>query len=381
MKILITTEFYLPFRCGVTLAVLNEKRALESNGHEVRILTITSEKTSYYHNSVYYIRSNFPQLYKDSYATLAFNDPLVKEILEWKPDIIHSQCEFFTMVFAKRISKKLHIPIVHTCHTDFDSYRIHFTNNEHIWNWATNTFIPRLIKDVAYVICPTSKIYNLLTKYRIKNEMEIIPVGLDLKMLGQECPEVERIKLREKYGFTESQIVFVSICRLSEEKNVEESIAHFVSINRQRPSTRMLIVGDGTEKAKLESIVEALDICEYVKFAGNIPMDTIWKYYDIGDIFISSSTSEIQGLTYIEALASGHPIVCKQDEALAESLIENYNGFSFSTDAEFLQKTLPLIDDVEYRKRIGKNARESVDKYSLDNFANNLLKVFEHVLN
>ena len=107
MKILITTEFYLPFRCGVTLAVLNEKRALESNGHEVRILTITSEKTSYYHNSVYYIRSNFPQLYKDSYATLAFNDPLVKEILEWKPDIIHSQCEFFTMVFAKRISKKL----------------------------------------------------------------------------------------------------------------------------------------------------------------------------------------------------------------------------------------------------------------------------------
>ena len=379
MRILITTEFYLPLRCGVTLAVINEKKALEAKGHEVRILTISSEKESFFKDDVYYIKSNFPQLYKDSYASIAIHDHLLKDILEWKPDIVHSQCEFFTMIFAKRIAKKLEIPLVHTCHTDFDAYGIHFTKNEHLWEWATNTFIPKLLKDVDYIICPTSKIYNLLKRYGTENEMSIIPVGLDIDMLGQKCPENERKALRASFGFTDSDIVFVSICRLSEEKNVEESITHFVSMHKNRNNTRMLIVGDGTERQKLEDMVNALDMNDYIKFAGNIPMEIIWKYYDAGDIFISSSTSEIQGLTYIEALASGHPIVCRKDESLAESLIEGFNGFAFSSDKEFLEKALPLVDKKDYRLQIASNAKKSVEKYSLSHFADSLLDIFDKV--
>ena len=376
MKILITTEFYLPFRCGVTTAVLNERAALEAEGHEVRILTIAGDHKSYYQNGVYYIKNNFPQLYKDAYATVAFFDPLLKDIIEWKPDIVHSQCEFFTMVFAKKIAKKLQIPLVHTCHTDFNSYMVHFTKNETLWDWATNTFIPKLVKPADYIICPTSKIYQLLSSYDVKNPMTIIPVGLDLEMLKQDLAPEERKNIRESFAFLENDVVFVSVCRLSEEKNVSESITHFASIHKQRKNTKLLIVGDGTERDKLETMVSVMELNEYIKFSGNIPMNKVWKYYDVGDIFISSSKSEIQGLTYIEALASGHPIVCKKDHALDESLIEGFNGFSFTSDKEFLEKATPLVDEAEYRKEIGRNAKESVDKYSLKHFAENLLFIF-----
>ena len=377
VKILITTEFYLPFRCGVTTAVLNEKKALEAAGHEVRILTISGDHHSYLENDVYYFKNNFPQLYKDAYATVAFFDPLLKDIYEWQPDIVHSQCEFFTMVFAKRISRKLNIPLIHTCHTDFNAYMVHFTNNEHLWSWATNTFIPKLVKAADYIVCPTSKIYNLLKSYETKNEMSIIPVGLDLCMLEQDLSGRERTSLRESFDFNDRNVVFVSICRLSEEKNVEESITHFASIHKQKPETRLLIVGDGTDREKLETMVSVMDLNEFVKFSGEVPMEQVWKYYAAGDIFISSSKSEIQGLTYIEALASGLPIICRKDHALDESLIEGTNGFSFTSDIDFLEKAIPMVDNQSLRKELGRNARKSIEKYSLSHFAENLLLAFD----
>ena len=376
MKVLITTEFYLPLRCGVTTAVLNERRALEADGHDVRILTISGDHKSSYKDGVYYIKNNFPQLYKDSYASIALFDPLVKDILEWKPDIVHSQCEFFTMFFARKISKKLGIPLVHTCHTDFNSYMVHFTSNEHLWEWATTTFIPKLLKGVDYIVCPTSKIYDLLRSYGIMTPMSIIPVGLDLGMLMQKPSDDERKALRRSFSFADDETVFVSVCRLSEEKNVGESIEHFRSLLRVRPAVKLLIVGDGTDRQRLETMVSDLGIQDRVKFTGNVPMDDVWKYFKVGDIYISSSMSEIQGLTYIEALAGSLPIVCRKDHALDQSLIEGVNGFSFSTDKEFLEKATPLVDDPDLRKRIGENARKSVDKYSLAHFAKSLERVF-----
>ena len=74
MKILITTEFYLPFVCGITTAVIDERKALTALGHEVRVFTISSDNESFFRDGVYYIRQNIPQLYKDSYASVALND-------------------------------------------------------------------------------------------------------------------------------------------------------------------------------------------------------------------------------------------------------------------------------------------------------------------
>lgn len=380
MRVLITTEFYLPFQCGVTTAVLNERKCLEAIGHEVRILTISGEKDSYYKDGVYYFRSNLPKLYQDSYATLAFNDELIKDVYAWKPDIVHSQCEFFTMVYAKKVSRKLGIPLVHTCHTDFDDYGMHFTKSDTLWAWATSTFIPKLLKKADYIICPTQKIHDLLTRYGTKNTMEVIPCGLDLAHMDKSLDANERVQIRRAFSFSANDVVLVSVCRLSEEKNVGESIDHFASLHFDRPDVKFLIVGDGAQRSALEQKVADLDLQDYIKFAGNIPMDDVWKYFKVGDIFISSSISEIQGLTYIEALACSLPIVCRKDHALDMSLINGVNGYDFTDDAEFKRVILPLVDNADLRKEMGLDAVQSVGKFSLETFADNLMRVFTQVL-
>ena len=380
LKILIPTEFYLPLICGVTTAVLNQKRALEALGHEVRILTISGEKKSYYKDGVYYFRSNIPQLYKDSYATLAFNDPMINDIYAWKPDIVHTQCEFFTMVFAKKIAKKLDIPLILTSHTDYDSYGIHFMKSQKLWKKITKTFIPKCIKKADHIICVTNKNYEILSSYGVKNKMEIIPVGLDLDQFKQRLSKDERVLMRSKYGFTDDDLVLVSVCRLSEEKNVKESIDHFASLIKHYDKVKLLIVGDGTAKDALENQVKDLSLQDSVKFTGGVEMADVWKYYQLGEIFISSSLSEIQGLTYIEALASGLPIVCRKDPSLKMSLIEGVNGYDFITDEEFLTKIKPLIEDESFRRKMSQNASESVEKYSIEQFGKNLMRVYEEEL-
>lgn len=376
MKVLITTEFYLPFLCGVTTAVVNEKKSLEALGHEVRVLTIYDGKVSKFENDTYYFRSNFPQMYQDSYATLILSDPLLDDIYKWKPDIVHSQCEFFTMVLAKKISRKLHIPLVHTCHTDFEAYGVHFVKSEKIWHWATSTFIPKILKKVDYIVCPAKKNEDLLHSYGVTNPMSVIPCGLDLSHLCNDLSQEERMMMRQNYGFKKDDVVIVSVCRLSEEKNVKESIEHFYSLMKLRSNVKLFIVGDGSERENLEEQVKELKIEDSVKFAGNIPLDIIWKYFKVGDIFISSSKSEIQGLTYIEALACGLPIVCRKDQALDMSLIRGVNGFDFTSDEEFLNVILPLIDDESLRSEMGKAALHSVEKFSLERFADSLLNIF-----
>ena len=203
---------------------------------------------------------------------------------------------------------------------------------------------------------------------------------MDLARLQSKLDPNERVALRKEFGFSPDDVVFVSVCRLSKEKNVSESIDHFVSLNSDRPGLKLLIVGDGAERQNLEQKADASGFSDSIRFAGNVPMDIVWKYFKVGDIFISSSVSEIQGLTYIEALACGIPIVCRKDQALDISLIPGVNGFDFTDDESFKKAALPLIDNPDMRSAFGKAAADSVEKFSLETFASNLLRVFNTVL-
>ena len=139
----------------------------------------------------------------------------------------------------------------------------------------------------------------------------------------------------------------------------------------------MQIKRDGVEKERLNDFVISENLSNHVIFTGFIPFNEIWKYYSLGDIFITSSLSENQGLMYNEALAAGLPLLARKDEPLEECLIEGVNGYSFTNDKEFLQKALILIDDKDKRLDMGRNAANSVEKYSLDIFAAKLVNLYE----
>ena len=123
MKILITTDWYKPIVNGVVTSVLNLKKELEERGHEVRVLTLSRDHRSYEENGVYYIKSvNLEKIYPNVRAVLPHREAYIKELIQWSPDVVHSQCEFMTFSYAVKISRKCHCPLLHTYHTIYEDY-------------------------------------------------------------------------------------------------------------------------------------------------------------------------------------------------------------------------------------------------------------------
>ena len=126
MKILLTTDWYKPVVNGVVTSVINLKKELENRGHEVRVLTLSRNYKSYVEEGVYYIKSlNLEKIYPNARAVLPHTEPLIQELIWWRPDIVHSQCEFMTFSYAAKISRKCQCPLVHTYHTVYEDY-IHY---------------------------------------------------------------------------------------------------------------------------------------------------------------------------------------------------------------------------------------------------------------
>lgn len=380
MRILITTEFYLPFQCGVTTAVLNEIKALKALGDEVRVLTIGEGKKSYWNeeNKCWYIKSNFPRLYKDSNASVALGDKILKDIYEWHPDIIHSQSEFFSFLFASKISKKLNIPIVHTCHTDFVAYAIHFTRFVRVWNFFASFVVPFLIRKANRIICSSDKIFDLISSYRIKKPIDRIMVGLDLDLFSQTLSDSERREYRRGYGFKDDDVVFISICRLSKEKSVDQVLSLFSNLDI--PSTKLLFIGGGPERENLEKKAEELGVKERVVFGGEVPGEDVWRYYKIGDIYIGASLSETQCLSYVEAMASGLPLLVKDDPVLKGYLINGRNGMVYDSLDDFVLKADILCSSPSLRNTLGEKAKSSMSRFALSIFGEKLKRSFESAI-
>jgi 1,2-diacylglycerol 3-alpha-glucosyltransferase len=136
-----------------------------------------------------------------------------------------------------------------------------------------------------------------------------------------------------------------------------------------RPNVRFLIVGDGPAKNELEAMSFDFGISDRVIFAGEQPYDEIPDFYRLGHVFVSASQSETQGLTYIEALAAGLPVVAKADRCLEDTLYNGVNGYTFHNASEAEQALDKLLFDDARRGETSARAALSVRKFSAESFA------------
>ena len=161
MKVLITTDFYKPNTNGVVRSVMTLKSALEEQGHEVRVLTL-NQTGIVRENDVYILRSiSAGKIYPNARIMFGMCRSVVNKIVKWKPDIIHSQCEFSTFFFANRIAKKLRIPLVHTYHTVYEDYTHYFSPSHTIGKEIVETLSRKILKHTQAIIAPTEKVKDI----------------------------------------------------------------------------------------------------------------------------------------------------------------------------------------------------------------------------
>ena len=380
MKVLITTDTFLPSISGVVTSTVNLYTELIKMGHEVRILTLSRNNSSSRVDDVYYIRSFGVNVYPDVRGTVSFRNKFLKEIIEWSPDIIHSQCEFFTFVFAKRISKKLNIPIVHTYHTMYEHYTKYVIKNHIVGNKLVSVFSKGVLKNVEAVIAPTEKVRNSLVGYGIENEIEVIPTGINLDRFKTRTTREEKQNLKQSLGIDQENRIILTVGRLGAEKNIDEILQNLPKLIEKHKNLSMLIVGDGPYRGQLEQQAEELGIRANVVFTGMVAPETISSYYQIADIFVSASESETQGLTYIEALANGIPEICRNDKCLEGVLISGYNGYTYEKSQDFIEDMNHLLENYSLRAQMSANAEASAQRYGSLAFVRSVESLYQDVV-
>ena len=379
MKILITSDCYLPTVNGVVTSIQQLADNLKAMGHEVKILSMSPNMKNFVEGDVTYLASmNLEVVYPDArFRFPKFNDQ-IKAILQWKPDIIHSQNEFSSYFIAKRIAKRLGIPMIHTYHTVYEDYTHYFSPSTRMGKKIVASASRWVCKRTKAVIAPTEKVRKMLEGYGIGPDgkaVPVIPTGIDPAPFADRS---ERQIIREKYGVSENTCLLIGLGRLGKEKNYEEILRFLSKYNSD--SVRLLLVGDGPDRGRLEKIAEELQLKDRAIFVGMIPHSAVGAYYNAADVFVCASSSETQGLTYLEAEAAGLPVLCRRDDCLAGVINNGENGWQYDTYEEFADY-LTQIQNMELRTKMGTAAKEHMQaNYSAAAFAAKVMKLYEKVL-
>lgn len=377
MKILIATDCYIYNLGGITASVLALSNGLRSRGHEVRILSSSNGNQSFHNGDDYFIRS-FPAFYYPGLRTsFALNDPLLKELEAWKPDIIHVQTEGTARRFSLRIVKHCHAPMVMTCHTDYGHYLF--------GKLSRSTPVKKLMRTVGYglyrratkITVPSQKAARFPLLDRLQGRLTVIPNGMELAKYRNGFSEQQRRAFRASLGIEDHAGVLVSVSRLSKEKNIRELISLFPELQKKGLNVMLLIVGDGPDRAYLERMTDRLQLRRSVIFTGRVRSEDVWQYYASGDVFVSASTFEVHSMSYLEAMANGLPLLCREDDSLRGVLEHGKNGLIYHSRQEFVDYAYRLLRDDDLRNSMARCSQEKAEGFSEGAFAASMLKVYE----
>lgn len=311
MRIGLFTDTYFPQVSGVATSIRTLKTELEKLGHTVFIFTTTDKDVNRYEDwQIIRIPSVPFFAFKDRRIAYRGFSTALEIARQYQLDIIHTQTEFSLGLLGVWIAKELRIPVVHTYHTQYEDYVRYIAKGMVIRPSMVKYIVRGFMSDLDGVICPSEIVYDLLMKYKVKVEKRVIPTGIELAKF--ERPEItsENIAdLRGKLGISNQKTMLLSLSRVSYEKNIQAVLAALPAVLEENPDVKLVVAGDGPYLSDLKAQAKRLNITDAVIFTGMIAPSETALYYKAADFFISASTSETQGLTYLESLASGTPII------------------------------------------------------------------------
>lgn len=245
MKILLTTDTWVPTINGVVTSTATLRAALTAQGHEVRVLTLSGDSHTYTKDGVTSLGSlDAGLVYPGARMRAPALNRAIRDLIDWHPDVVHSQCEFSTFAPARRIAHAAGAPLIHTYHTVYEDYTHYFSPSRSMGRKMAALFTRMICADCDAVIAPTPKISRLLAGYGVHCPVRIIPTGLDLQRFAVPRDDA----LRSRLGLPPKEAnktVLLSLGRLAKEKNTTELVDSMQNL----PNAVLLIVGDGPERA------------------------------------------------------------------------------------------------------------------------------------
>jgi L-malate glycosyltransferase len=193
---------------------------------------------------------------------------------------------------------------------------------------------------------------DTLNHFAINREIEVIPNFIDNARYGR-C---EKKELKDSYA-PNGEAILMHVSNFRPVKRVEDVVKIYAKIRESRP-VKLLLVGDGPERYKMEEMCRQLDACDDIHFLGK--MKNTEEAYGLADVFLLPSETESFGLAALEAMASGVPVISSNGGGLPEVNKHGYSGFlsNVGNTDEMAENAIILLNDLDtYRANAEQQAK------------------------
>lgn len=302
-------------------------------------------------------------------------------------DIIHANF-FMSALVASCIKKELHIPYVVTFHA---LGLVRLAHQKQMDKFPVERFdIEKMVvKDANAIIaeCPQDK-EDLIEFYNADaSKITIAPCGFNPK----EFYVIDKKIARQKLQLNTNETILLQLGRMVPRKGVDNVIRSLSRLNGNLKNIRLLVVGGESDEpdekltpeiGRLKKIAEEENVSAHVSFTGRRRRNMLKYFYAAADVFITTPWYEPFGITPLEAMACGTPVIGANVGGIKYSVEDGKTGFLVppkNPDA-LAKKISQLTSDKLLMERMKQNAVRHVNKFfTWANVANTVLDIYEKV--
>jgi N-acetyl-alpha-D-glucosaminyl L-malate synthase BshA len=199
---------------------------------------------------------------------------------------------------------------------------------------------------------------DTVNHFKIKKDIRVIPNFVDIDRFRPHNKEHFR-----KMIAPQGEKILIHTSNFRKVKRIEDVIKIF-SYVRKEISAKLMMVGDGPERGPAENFCREMGLCDYITFLGS--QNAVEEIYAVGDLFLMPSASESFGLSALEAMASGVPVIASNAGGLPEVVLHGKNGFTWPVgDVENMAAdALSLLKDAERWETFSQAARQHAEQFT-----------------
>jgi 1,2-diacylglycerol 3-alpha-glucosyltransferase len=335
VRVVLTTESFLPYMSGVTVSVDALARGLGARGHEVLVLAPrpargeTPEPVGSPGPEPQY--AWLPSYQMPGVAPAGYRMPwpnpwsgALEEARRFRPQVVHANSPFVSGLLARGLARDLRLPLVFTHHTRFADYGHYFGPLAGPGTRLTDGYLRRFWLACAAIVAPSGDLGREIRE-RLPapaDRVHVIPTGIDVAGIRALDP----IDPRTEAGWPPDAIVVASLGRLAQEKSPELVLDAAAAAIARVPALRLLVIGGGPSEEDLRDRAAAPDLAGRVRLTGALPRPEALATLAGADLFLFTSRTETQGLVLAEALAAGLPAIAVDGPGVRDSVRDGVDG-------------------------------------------------------
>lgn len=382
MRIVMLTSNYRPFVGGVPISIERLADGLRGRGHMVFLFAPAFGGAETGDDRYTYRFRTVRPLQRGGFRLSQLFDPSVERMFpDLGADVIHVHDPFLVGRLALALGRRYGVPVVFTHHTRYEQY-LHYVRayaaaeryarEGHpvaagLLRELRETWLPGYVTDFENrcdaVIAPSESLRRELLERGVYRSVHVLPTGLPETAFARDDLAAARLRRSLLGG---RRYLLYTVSRLGREKELDVLLRAAASLRERIGDTfRLAVIGEGPERAALESLRDRLGLAETVVFPGAVENARLADYHRAGDLFLFTSHSETQGVVLLEAMAAGRPVAALRAPGAVDLVRDGVNG-RLTCEAEFVPAVAALLADPALRRRLSGQALETARRFTVE---------------